>query len=124
MYVEKARHSHNIFEGRKMIEAARKYKTHGAGRPPRAGLRIHKIKAVELLRDGVIGDIYQAKGMCYKTPQVDRQHEPQRTFPAGVEYDLWTGPADKVDFKENRFHYNWHWYWAFGNGDIGKPGRS
>lgn len=119
VYVEKPA-SHNIFEGRKMIEAARKYK-----RMVQVGTQsrttIHKIKAIELLRDGVIGDIYQAKGMCYKRRKSIGSMNPS-DVPAGVEYDLWTGPADKVDFKTNRFHYNWHWYWAFGNGDIGNQG--
>lgn len=119
VYVEKPA-SHNIFEGRKMIEAARKYK-----RMVQVGTQsrttIHKIKAVQLLRDGVIGDIYQAKGMCYKRRKSIGSMNPS-DVPAGVEYDLWTGPADEVGFKKNRFHYNWHWYWAFGNGDIGNQG--
>jgi predicted dehydrogenase len=119
VYVEKPA-SHNIFEGRKMIEAARKYK-----RMVQVGTQsrttIHKIQAVELLRDGVIGDIYQAKGMCYKRRKSIGSLNPS-DVPAGVEYDLWTGPADPVNFKKNRFHYNWHWYWAFGNGDIGNQG--
>jgi len=119
VYVEKPA-SHNIFEGRKMIEAARKYK-----RMVQVGTQSrtiqHKIKAIELLRDGVIGEIYQAKGMCYKRRKSIGGMNPS-DVPAGVEYNLWTGPAEQVDFKENRFHYNWHWYWAFGNGDIGNQG--
>ena len=43
-------------------------------------------------------------------------------MPAGVDYDLWTGPAPKRPFSENRFHYNWHWNWDYGNGDIGNQG--
>jgi hypothetical protein len=42
--------------------------------------------------------------------------------PAGVNYDLWTGPAPKHEFTRNRFHYNWHWFWNYGNGDIGNQG--
>ncbi len=119
VYVEKPA-SHNIFEGRKMIEAARKYK-----RMVQVGTQSrtiqHKIKAIELLRDGVIGKIYQAKGLCFKRRKTIGDMNPTE-IPAGVEYDLWTGPAEKVDFQENRFHYNWHWYWAYGNGDIGNQG--
>jgi predicted dehydrogenase len=42
--------------------------------------------------------------------------------PAGVDYDLWTGPAPKREFTVNRFHYNWHWMWDTGNGDLGNQG--
>jgi predicted dehydrogenase len=42
--------------------------------------------------------------------------------PAGVHYDLWTGPAPLHSFTRNRFHYNWHWFWDYGNGDIGNQG--
>ena len=119
VYVEKPA-CHNIFEGRKMIEAARKYK-----RMVQVGMQSrstqHKIKAIELLRGGVIGEIYQAKGLCFKRRKSIGDMSPAQT-PAGVEYDLWTGPAEKLDFQENRFHYNWHWYWAYGNGDIGNQG--
>ncbi|MGA2601408.1 MAG: gfo/Idh/MocA family oxidoreductase, partial [Bryobacteraceae bacterium] len=43
-------------------------------------------------------------------------------IPAGVDYDLWTGPAPQRPFTKNRFHYNWHWFWDTGNGDIGNQG--
>jgi hypothetical protein len=42
--------------------------------------------------------------------------------PAGVDYDLWLGPAPKHPFTRNRFHYNFHWFWDYGNGDIGNQG--
>ena len=119
VYVEKPA-SHNIFEGRKMIEAARKYT-----RMVQVGTQSrsieHKVKAIELLRDGVIGEIYQAKGLCFKRRKTIGSMQPG-DVPPGVDYDLWTGPAEKVVFRENRFHYNWHWHWAFGNGDIGNQG--
>ena len=119
VYVEKPA-SHNIFEGRKMIEAARKYK-----RMVQVGTQSrsieHKIKAIKLLHDGVIGEIYQAKGLCFKRRKTIGSLQPG-DVPPGVDYDLWTGPAEKVVFRENRFHYNWHWHWAFGNGDIGNQG--
>ena len=49
-------------------------------------------------------------------------HTPESEVPAGVDYDLWTGPAPKRPFTKNRFHYNWHWFWDTGNGDIGNQG--
>jgi hypothetical protein len=42
--------------------------------------------------------------------------------PAGVNYDLWLGPAPDRGFSKNRFHYTWHWFWDTGNGDLGNQG--
>ena len=119
VYVEKPA-SHNIFEGRKMVEAARKYmRIVQVGHQSRSVS--HKLRAVKLLREGIIGKIYMARGLCYKRRESIgvRKSSP---IPPGVNYDLWLGPSQKIDFKENRFHYNWHWYWHFGNGDIGNQG--
>ncbi len=119
VYVEKPA-SHNIFEGRKMVEAARKYKRIvQCGQQSRS--TPHKMEAVEMLRDGVIGEVYMAKGLCFKRRKSIGSNQPA-PVPPGVDYDMWLGPAWPRAWKENRFHYNWHWYWDFGNGDIGNQG--
>lgn len=119
VYVEKPA-SHNIWEGRKMIEAARKY-----ARVVQVGMQsraiAHKRRAIELLRQGIIGKLYMAKGLCYKRRRsIGRQ--PDGPVPPGVDYNLWLGPAPWRPFNPNRFHYNWHWFWDTGNGDIGNQG--
>ena len=119
VYVEKPA-SHSIWEGRKMVEAARKYERivqvgHQSRSTP------HKLKAIELLREGVIGDVYMAKGLCFKRRK-DIGSTEVSAVPPGVDYDMWLGPAKPRAFKENRFHYKWHWYWDFGNGDLGNQG--
>ena len=119
VYVEKPA-SHNVWEGRKMIEAARKYQ-----RIVQVGMQsrgiAHKRRAIELLRQGAIGRLYMAKGLCYKRRRsIGRQ--PDGPVPPGVDYDLWLGPAPWRPFNPNRFHYNWHWFWETGNGDIGNQG--
>jgi len=119
VYVEKPA-SHNVFEGRKMVEAARKH-----GRIVQVGMQsrttAHKIRAIELLRQGVIGKLYLAKGLCFKRrPSIGKS--PDGPVPPGVNYDLWLGPAPMRPFNPNRFHYNWHWFWDTGNGDIGNQG--
>lgn len=119
VFVEKPA-SHNIFEGRKMVEAARKYK-----RIVQTGMQSrsieHKKQAIQLLRDGAIGKVYMAKGLCYKRRKsIGKQAD--GPVPAGVDYDLWLGPAPMRPFNPNRFHYNWHWFWDTGNGDIGNQG--
>ena len=119
VYVEKPA-SHEIWEGRKMVEAARKY-----NRIVQVGLQsrttAHKIRAIQMLHDGVIGKLYLAKGLCYKRRK-SIGHQPNGPVPPGVDYNLWVGPAEMLPFNPNRFHYNWHWFWNTGNGDVGNQG--
>jgi len=111
---------HNVWEGRKMVEVARKY-----NRVVQVGFQNRSIgnvmAAMKALREGVIGDVYMAKGLCYK-PRHSFGLFPDSKVPAGVHYDLWLGPAPYRPFNKGRFHYNWHWHWATGNGDIGNQG--
>ena len=119
VYVEKPA-CHNPFEGSKMVEAARKYQrmvqvgSQGRSIP-------HKIKAIDLLRQGAIGKVYLAKGLCYKRrPSIG--HQADTAVPAGIDWDKFLGPAPMRAFNELRFKYNWHWFWDTGNGDIGNQG--
>jgi len=119
VYVEKPL-SHNVREGRKLVEAAKKYDRivmHGTQIRSSPGSQ----EAIQKLREGVIGDVYMAKGLCYKTRE-SIGHTPEEPVPPGVDYDLWLGPAPKRPFTQNRFHYKWHWHWDYGNGDIGNQG--
>jgi predicted dehydrogenase len=119
VYVEKPL-SHNVWEGRQLVKAARKYNRmcqHGTQGRSCPAIQ----EAVQKLREGVIGDVYMARGLCYKwRPSIEKK--PDAPVPPGVHYDLWLGPAPKRAFSENRFHYNWHWHWDYGNGDIGNQG--
>ncbi len=119
VYVEKPG-SHNVYEGRKMVEAAHKYKRivqHGVQLRSSEAIR----EAVSLLRSGVIGDVYMARGLVFRwRPSIgNKQPEP---VPAGLNYDLWTGPAQQEPFSRRFVHYNWHWTWNYGNGDVGNQG--
>ncbi|MDX2152387.1 MAG: Gfo/Idh/MocA family oxidoreductase [Bryobacteraceae bacterium] len=119
VYVEKPC-SHNVFESRQIVAAARKYDRivqHGVNARSSAGLQ----EAVAKLREGVIGDVYMTRGLCFKWRDTIGR-KPVEAVPAGVDYDLWTGPAPKREFTRNRFHYNWHWFWDTGNGDFGNQG--
>ncbi len=119
VYVEKPL-SHNVYEGRKLVEAARKY-----NRMVQHGTQIRSSKAVQeaiqLLNDGYIGEVYYAKGTCYKWRDTIGHTDPKQA-PEGVHYNTWLGPAPDRRFSENRFHYNWHWHWDYGNGDFGNQG--
>src|SRR4051794_4654034 len=119
VYVEKPA-THNIFEAKQIVAAARKYNRlvqNGVNARSSVGVR----EAGQKLREGEIGDVYMARGLCYKWRDTIG-HTPVEPVPAGVHYDLWTGPAPKHEFTKNRFHYNWHWFWDYGNGDFGNQG--
>lgn len=112
--------SHNIFEGQQLTAAARKYqRIVQVGQQSRS--IPHKIEAVKRLQDGVIGKLYAAKGLCYKRRKSIGK-KPDMPTPAGVNWDLFLGPAPLRAFNELRFRYNWHWFWDTGNGDIGNQG--
>ena len=119
VYVEKPA-SHNIFEGRKMIEAARKYKVR-----VQVGFQNRSISnvmdAMKFLHEGGIGDVYMARGLCYK-PRASFGIAPDSEAPATLHYERWLGPAPMRPYNEKRVHYNWHWHWATGNGDTGNQG--
>lgn len=112
--------SHNIFEGKQMTAAARKYnRIVQVGHQSRS--IAHKMEAMQLLQNGVIGKVYLAKGLCYKR-RLSIGRKPDTAVPPGVDWDLFLGPAPMRPFNQNRFHYNWHWFWDTGNGDIGNQG--
>ena len=119
VYVEKPI-SHNIAEGRRMIVAARRHnRIVAVGTQRRSGPVL--AKAVQFLRDGGLGTIYSAKTVVY------RQRDPigvaaDGPVPAGVNYDLWLGPAPSRPFNEHHFHYYWHWQWEYGTTDLGNTG--
>ena len=119
VYVEKPC-SHNLWEGQQLVKAAQRY-----GRIVQHGTQLRSATsardAVQKLHSGIIGDTYMARGLCYKWRDTIGR-APASAVPAGVDYNLWTGPAPQHAFTRNRFHYNWHWFWYYGNGDLGNQG--
>ncbi|NQU51784.1 MAG: Gfo/Idh/MocA family oxidoreductase [Bacteroidetes bacterium] len=111
---------HNIYEGQKLVEAAEKYDVivqDGAEQRSNPCA----ISMADYLHSGKMGEVYMAKGLCYKWRDTIGK-TPNEPVPAGVNYDMWLGPAPKQPFSQNRFHYNWHWNWDYGNGDMGNQG--
>jgi predicted dehydrogenase len=119
VYVEKPV-SHNVSEGRRVVDAARKY-----DRLVQAGTQSRSIPAmqdaIKFLRDGGIGKVYMAKALCYKRRK-SIGRTPEMATPDGVDYNLWLGPAPERPYSRNRFHYNWHWMWDYGTTDMGNQG--
>jgi predicted dehydrogenase len=119
VYVEKPA-SHNIYEGRQMVKAARKY-----NRMVQVGSQSrsipYKMRAIQLIREGAIGQIYHARGECFRR-RFSIGHTPDEPVPPGLNWDEFLGPAQWKPYSKNKYAYNWHWFWDTGNGDIGNQG--
>ena len=119
VYVEKPL-SHNLFEGRKLVEAAKKYKCIVQHGTQNRSLRKWSDLAKEVA-SGKNGKLEVALGTCHKR-RGSIGFKDTKSPPSELDFDVWTGPAAKEDFHENLVHYNWHWFWNYGNGDIGNQG--
>ncbi len=119
VYVEKPV-SHNVVEGRRMVEAARKYH-----RVVQAGTQKRSTPFAEAgvtqVRAGAIGKVGMARTWIHQKRAGIGHGKPGRV-PAGVDYAMWQGPAPERPFYPNRFHYNWHWFWHWGTGELGNNG--
>ncbi len=113
--------SHNIFEGRKMVEAARKY-----NRIVQADLDLRSneglTEAVRCIQRGELGNIVVVRGFCYKRRNSMGKVSGPQKVPWSVDYNLWCGPAPMVPLMRKNLHYDWHWVWATGCGEIGNNG--
>ncbi len=119
VYVEKPC-SHNVFEGRQCVEAARKYKRivqHGT--QSRSDSRW--ARSIAAVKSGKYGKLLVAKAYASKVRWsigFKETADPPKEF----DFNLWLGPALQQSYHQNIVHYNWHWFWDFGNGEIGNQG--
>jgi predicted dehydrogenase len=119
VYVEKPC-SHNIREGRLLVDAARRNKRVAQiGTQSRSGDAIGR--AIELLRNGAIGDVLVAKAWNSQLRSNIGRARPAQP-PPDLDYDLWVGPAPMVPYQSNLLHSSWRWFSAFGCGDAGNDG--
>ena len=119
VYVEKPL-SHDMSEGRRCVEAARKYKRivqHGTQQRSSPG----KANEIAAVHSGKYGKLLVSKGYCCK-PRWSIGRKPDAHPPEHLDFNIWLGPATERAFHANLVHYNWHWFWDFGNGDIGNQG--
>lgn len=118
-YIEKPC-SHNPREGELLVAAARKADRRvQMGNQRRSFPRV--IEAIQALRDGAIGRVYFAQSW-YTANRPSIGTGEAKDPPAGLDYELWQGPAVRKPFKSNYLHYNWHWFWNWGNGELGNNG--
>jgi predicted dehydrogenase len=118
--------SHNVWEGRQAVEAAKKYTKNivQAGTQNRSSLDI--MEALDYAKSGKLGKIQWARALCYKQRDSIGRTTGGQTVPASIDYDLWTGPAEltppRRNSKNGPVHYDWHWFWNYGGGDITNQG--
>ncbi len=112
--------SYNIHEGKAIVAAAKKY-----GKVVQTGTQCRSMPAnigvVKFVHDGGIGEVNFARGMCYKRRKAIGPLG-EYPVPEGIDYDLWSGPAQIKTPTRKRFHYDWHWQRYYGNGDLGNQG--
>ncbi len=119
VYVEKPI-SNNVFEGRQMVSAARKFnRVVQVGTQSRSAP--HYREAIDLIRNGRIGKVHMAKAhnsqLRRRVPAV-----PDSEIPKGLDWNIWQGPAPERPFNTNRYTYGWRWLWDYGTGDMGNDG--
>lgn len=120
VYVEKPV-SHNVWEGRKAVEAARKYqRIVQCGTQSRSSPSLHQ--ALAWLHEGHLGKIKVVYGLCYKPRGSIGKVSAPTPIPPSIDYDLWCGPAPMEPLMRKNLHYDWHWVWPTGNGDLGNQG--
>jgi len=120
VYLEKPV-SHNIWEGRQIVRAARAYRrivTTGTQCRSSHGIAA----ALDWVRGGGLGEIELARGLCYKPRKSIGKVAAATPVSERIDYDLWTGPAPLEPLMRARLHYDWHWVHATGNGDVGNQG--
>lgn len=125
VYIEKPV-SHNVWEGRKMVEAARKYNRIVQTGTQRRSAKAF-IDAYKYINEGHIGAIKWVRGLCWKprglgTNGIVNGTNGPNPLPETIDYNLWCGPADMTPLMREKLHYNWHWVWNTGNGDLGNQG--
>ena len=113
--------SHNIWEGRKMVEAARKY-----DRLVQAGTQHRSCpgvaEAAKDIQSGKFGKVLWVHCLILNLRESIGKVSTPQSIPAHIDYDLWCGPAPKTPVMRQSFHYDWHWQWNWGDGEMGNWG--
>ena len=115
VYVEKPC-GYNPREGEFLVEAQRRY-----GRLVQMGTQRRSspraIEAVQAIREGLVGRPYFARAW-YANRRAAIGRGKTAPVPAGLDYELWQGPAPRTPYRDNVIHYNWHWFRRWGTGEI------
>ena len=113
--------SHNLFEGRKMVEAARKYKRIVQS-PTLAREPNGFIEASAWAWQGNLGKVLRVYGVRYGARTSIGKVSAPTPIPSTIDYGLWSGPAPILPVMRQNLHYDWHWRWAYGGGELANWG--
>ncbi len=114
VYVEKPV-GNSIDECNAMVAAQKKYnKAVQAGQWQRS--MPHFVDALNFIKTGKLGKIRTVKAWAYQGWMTNIEVKPDGPAPAGVNYEMWLGPATKRPFNPNRFHFNFRWFWDYAGG--------
>lgn len=120
VYVQKPA-SHNIFEGRQMVEAARKYQRivqcPTGSRSPNG-----HAAALDYVRSGKLGKVLAVRHVHFSARCSIGKSGGAQDLPQSVDYNLWSGPAAMLPLARRNLHYDWHWQWPYGDGELGNWG--
>ena len=108
--------SRTIWEGRKMLEAARKYnRIVQCGTQNRSAP--YGFSAREYIKSGKLGRVVRVK-VYHMLPGSGWRPRPDSTKPPGLDWDRWLGPTPKVPYNLGR-HRGWASYWDYSSGMLG-----
>ncbi len=115
VYVEKPC-SYNPQEGEMLVDTASKANlTVQMGNQRRSWPLV--VEGMQQLKEGIIGHTYFARAW-YANSRESIGHGKKVAVPAGLDYELWQGPAPRKPYQDNLLHYNWHWFWHWGTGEL------
>ncbi len=107
--------SNSIYEAQLMSKAVQRY-----GRVVQVAQwqrsQQHFKDAVAFVHSGKLGKVSSTKAWMYRGGTTPLPVVPNGAVPAGVNYDMWLGPAKKRPFNKNRFHYEFRWFWDYAGG--------
>lgn len=115
VYVEKPS-SQNPAESELIVRAQKRYGLQvQMGNQQRSAPE--SIEAIQVIRDGLIGDVYYAK-CFYAATRGSIGRGSIADVPEWLDYELWQGPAPRTPYRDNIIHYNWHWFYHWGTGEA------
>ena len=114
VYVEKPL-ANSIDECQRMVDAANRAGTVvQVGQWQRSGA--HWREAMEYVWSGALGEIRTVKTWAFMNWMGEMAPVADTPVPAGVDYDMWLGPAPQRSFNSNRFHFHFRWFWDYAGG--------
>lgn len=117
VYVEKPV-SHNIWEGRQLVAAAKRYKgivTAGTQNRSDPGPQ----QGFAFVNEGGLGKIQSVHSCCFRNRSSIGPVQSATPIPGLLDYNLWLGPAEDIPMRRQNLHYDWHWVFNTGDGDMG-----